>query len=159
MEGLPTPGALADLAKAGKGLTRPELAVLLAYGKLELSSEILASPAPDDPYFMGALARYFPTALHGFKKEMQRHRLKREIIATGLSNAIVDICGPTFAGRARGASGCDTAGLITAFEAAWRVFRLDELWTQIGALDAQPAAAAGQLALYAQAAGALRGQW
>ncbi len=158
VEGLPDRAAIAELAKAGKGLTRPELAVLLAYGKLELSAEILASPAPDDVFFAGALERYFPAALGRFHEQMRRHRLRREIIATSVANAMVDVCGPTFASRARAASGCDTAGLVTAFEAAWRVFRLDELWREITALDADPAWAQGQLVLYEEACTALRGQ-
>ncbi len=158
VEGLPGPLALAELAKAGKGLTRPELAVLLAYGKLELSADILASSAPDDAFFVGALERYFPVPLRRFRDEMQHHRLRREIIATSLASAIVDTCGPTFASRVRAASGCDTQGLVTAFEAAWRVFRLDEMWNEITALDADPAAASGQLALYEEAFNALRGQ-
>ena len=158
VEGLPDRAAIADLAKAGQGLTRPELAVLLAYGKLELSAEILASPAPDDIFFAGALERYFPPALGRFHEQMRRHRLRREIIATSVANAMVDVCGPTFAGRVRAATGCDTAGLVTAFEAAWRVFRLDDIWREITALDADAALAEGQLVLYEQAFTALRGQ-
>ena len=157
VEGLPSPAALAELAKAGQGLTRPELAVLLAYGKLELSAAIVASPAPDDPFFEGALQRYFPEPLRKFDKPMKSHRLRREIIATAIANAMVDVCGPTFPGRARAASGADTAGLVTAFEAAWRIFRLDDLWREIGILDQNPAAARGQLALYAEVSAALRG--
>ncbi|HUO23089.1 MAG TPA: NAD-glutamate dehydrogenase [Caulobacteraceae bacterium] len=158
VEGLPSAAEIAELGKAGKGLTRPELAVLMAYGKLELSAAIVASAAPDDPFFQGALQRYFPAPLQRFAREMQEHPLRREIIATSLANTIVDICGPTFAGRVRAATGCDVDGMATAFEAAWRIFRLDELWRQIGALDAKPAAAKGQLALYAQVSNALRGQ-
>jgi glutamate dehydrogenase len=158
VEGLPGPAALAELARAGKGLTRPELAVLQAYGKLELSAEILASAAPDDAFFARELEAYFPKALARFGEEMSRHRLRREIIATGMSNAMVDIAGPTFASRMKSASGCDTRGLVTAFEAAWRVFRLDDAWSAIDALDETDTPAAGQLALYEEAALALRGQ-
>ena len=43
VEGLPGPAALAEMKTQGLGLTRPELAVLLAYGKLELSAEVLVA--------------------------------------------------------------------------------------------------------------------
>ena len=158
MEGLPGAAQITELRKAGKGLTRPGLAVLLAYGKLELSAEIVASTAPDDPFFEATLEAYFPKAMRPWHEAMHAHRLRREIIATNLSNAIVDICGPTFPGRLKAASGCDTRGLVTAFEAAWRVFRLDQAWAAITALDSSHCPAAAQLALYEEASLVARGQ-
>jgi glutamate dehydrogenase len=158
VEGLPGPTAIVELAKASKGLTRPELAVLLAYGKLELAADIVASTAPDDPFFQTALEGYFPAGLAPFRKAMARHRLRREIIATVLANAIVDIAGPTFPSRLKAAAGIDTRGFVTAFEAAWRVFRLDEAWAAITALDASGVPAEAQLQLYQEAALVLRRQ-
>jgi glutamate dehydrogenase len=158
VEGLPSTAQIAELKKAGKGLTRPELAVLLAYGKLELSAEIVASTAPDDPFFGATLEAYFPTALRPYHEAMHSHRLRREIIATNLSNAIVDIAGPTFPVRLRAATQCDTRGLVTAFEAAWRVFRLEEAWAAVTALDASHCPAAAQLALYQETSLVLRRQ-
>jgi glutamate dehydrogenase len=152
VEGLPGAAAMAELRKAGKGLTRPELAVLLAYGKLELSAAIVASTAPDDPFFDGALEAYFPKALRPYAEAMRAHRLRREIIATSLANAIIDIGGPTFPTRLMSAAGCDAKGLVTAFEAAWRVFRLEEAWAAITALDGAGVPAAAQLALYQETA-------
>ena len=71
--------------------------MLTAYGKLELSAEIVAGGAPDDPYFEKTLHAYFPKALGKFDAEMESHRLRREIIATVLANLVVDMTGPTFA--------------------------------------------------------------
>ena len=158
VEGLPGALAVAELKKAGKGLTRPELAVLLAYGKLELSAEITASAAPDDPFFEGALEAYFPKALQPYGAAMRGHRLRREIIATSLSNTIIDIAGPTFPARLKAATGVDAKGLVTAFEAAWRVFRLEEAWAAITALDNAGSPASAQLDLYQEASLALRRQ-
>ena len=155
VEGLPGPQAMAALADAGLGLTRPELAVLTAYGKLELSAEIVEGAAPDDPWFETTLVRYFPRALERFGAQMKRHRLRREIVATLLANAVVDWMGPTFAGRLRAAAGADATALVTAFEAAREVFRLTEAWDAISALDGQVEARA-QLALYAEVARAAR---
>jgi glutamate dehydrogenase len=157
VEGLPSAAAMTELRAQGKGLSRPELAVITAYAKLELSSQIVASAAPDDGYFAKMLGAYFPKALSRFQDEMSRHRLRREIIATGLANQIVDMAGPTFPGRLMTALGCDAAILVSAFEAARQVFRLDEAWACVDSLDLK-APAGAQLALYQAIARVLRGQ-
>jgi glutamate dehydrogenase len=157
VEGLPRAAALEELRAQGKGLSRPELAVITAYAKLELSAQIVASPAPEDDYFGKMLGAYFPPPLARFGAEMGRHRLRREIIATGLANQIVDMAGPTFPGRLMRAVGCDAGLLVGAFEAARQVFRLDEAWACVDALDLK-APAAAQLALYQAIARVLRGQ-
>ncbi len=157
VENLPGRDVLSELRGAGLGLTRPELAVLTAYGKLELSAEIVASAAPDDPYFEKTLIRYFPEPMEKYKAQMQRHRLRREIVATVLANDIVDMTGPTFATRLMGAVGCDAAGFAAAFEAARQTFRMDEAWREVSALDLKVSAEC-QLALYQAIAIGLRGQ-
>jgi glutamate dehydrogenase len=151
VEGLPDAAELIEREGAGRGLTRPELAVLLAYGKLELFDDIVASRAPDDPAFAESLKRYFPEPLAAFEGDMSRHRLRREIISTVLSNEIVNVAGPTFASRLRASAGGDTAAMVVAFEAAKRIFRLDDFWDRIGALDGQ-APWGAQLALYQEVA-------
>jgi glutamate dehydrogenase len=162
VEGLPRASALAELAQTGKGLTRPELAVLLAYGKLDLFDEIIDSTAPDDPYFVRVLEDYFPAPLAKYEDEMRRHRLRREIIATVVDNDIINRCGPTFPGRLRASAGCDTAALVVGYEAAKQVLRLEDLWGQVAALDGKAPhpekGAAGQMALFAALSNALRAQ-
>ena len=157
VETLPGPAAIAELIAQGRGLTRPELAVLLAYGKLELSHDIVQSSAPDDPYFLDTLKSYFPEPLARFEADMKRHRLRREIIATGLANDIVDQAGPTFAPRLMEATGCDITSLIRFFESARRILRLDEAWAETSALDGK-IPARGQLMLYQELAVLLRRQ-
>ncbi len=157
LEGLPSAVAVAERAMSGKGLTRPERAVLLAYGKLELFDQLIASAAPDDAYFETTLRHYFPARLGRFEDEMRRHRLRREIIATVVDNDIVNLCGPTFAGRLMAGTGCDAAGVAVAFEAARQTLRFAEDWTRVCELDgAVPAAA--QLALQGELVRVLRGQ-
>ncbi len=157
VEGLPAASAVAELRATGRGLARPELAVVTAYGKLELSADLAASPAMDDPYFEGVLERYFPDPLARFSGEMRRHRLRREIIATVMANLIVDKAGPTFASRLGEAVGCDASTLVTAFETARQVLRLDEAWWAVDALDYRIPWEV-QAALYAEIVRALRGQ-
>jgi glutamate dehydrogenase len=155
VEGLPSPAALADLAQAGAGLTRPELAVLLAYGKLDLDADIIASGAPDDPVFVETLEHYFPRALGRFEDEMKRHRLRREIISTTICNDIVNICGPTFAGRLRAAANGDTGVLVSSYQAAKQILRTQDHWTAVAALDGQVPAVA-QMAMFAELSSVLR---
>ncbi|HWW24285.1 MAG TPA: NAD-glutamate dehydrogenase domain-containing protein, partial [Caulobacter sp.] len=160
VEGLPEAVALTDRAKGGPqagkgGLTRPEMAVLLAYGKIDLFDDIVASQAPDDPWFEATLEGYFPPALGQYGDAMQQHRLKREIIATVLDNQMINMCGPTFPSRLRAAAACDTTALVIAFAAAREILGVDALWDQVSALDGK-ASASGQLALYKALAYALR---
>ena len=63
VEFLPDDEALADRSPDGRGLTRPELAVLLAYAKISLYDELLNSDLPDDPVLIADLKRYFPPPL------------------------------------------------------------------------------------------------
>ncbi len=157
LEGLPDATEMDRRAKAGAGLTRPELAVLLAYGKLDLFEDIIGSNAPDDPFFAEVLEDYFPRELGRFAPEMGRHRLRREIIATVVDNELVNLCGPTFPRRLRAAAGCDTAHLIKAFEAARQVLRFSDAWRRVERLDGK-VSAAGQMALFGELAYVLRGQ-
>lgn len=157
VEGLPDDLRLAEMKASGSPLARPELAVLTAYSKLELFDEIVGSAAPDDAFFKQTLVRYFPGPLAKFEADMQRHRLRREIISTILSNEIVNMCGPTFPERLRQSAQCDTGALVIAFEAARQVFRLDEAWDAVSALDLKIPAEA-QTALYQEISTVLRRQ-
>ena len=157
LEGLPDVATVAERAKAGRALTRPELAVLLAYGKLDLFDDIIASTAPDDPWFFKLLEDYFPKPLGRFEDEMKRHRLRREIIATVIDNDLVNLCGPTFPGRLRAAAGCDTATLVTAFEAARQTLRFSEAWSRVERLDGKTPWP-GQRVLFRELVNLIRGQ-
>ena len=157
LEGLPDAMAVAEREKAGKGLTRPELAVLLAYGKIDLFDDVIETQAPDDPHFIETLEGYFPKGLIRFEDEMKRHRLRREIIATVLGNEMINLCGPTFPARLMAAANCGPAALVIAFEAARHVLRFDEMWARVEALDGE-ASAAGQTALFLELSYVLRGQ-
>jgi glutamate dehydrogenase len=157
VEGLPDTKVIHDLKTAGRGLSRPELAVLTAYGKLELDAALVASDAADDPWFEQVLVGYFPHALAPYEADMTRHRLRREIICTRLANQIVDMAGPTFAYRIQSSTGAGAGALARSFFAARRMFRLDEAWDAVSALDlAVPAAA--QIGLYREIARVQRRQ-
>ena len=156
VEFLPDAVEIAQRLVARQGLTRPELAVLLAYGKLELSQEIVASRAPDDRFFEGVLEAYFPKPLRRYREAISRHRLRREIIATVVANDMVNRCGPSFPTRLKAAANCEAGALAIGYETAKAVLDLDRLWSAVEALDGQVPAAA-QMALFRRLAASLRG--
>ncbi|MES3030161.1 MAG: NAD-glutamate dehydrogenase [Pseudomonadota bacterium] len=157
VEGLPDANVLAERRQAGKGLTRPEAAVLLAYGKLELKGDMAHSPVADDPHFEALLEGYFPKGVRKYDDALRRHRLRREIIATVVANDAVNRCGPSFPTRLMSAASCDVTAFVTAYEAAKAVLGLDALWDAVSALDGK-IPAAGQMALYRRLAYTLRGE-
>ncbi|HCK83817.1 MAG TPA: NAD-glutamate dehydrogenase, partial [Hyphomonadaceae bacterium] len=155
VEGLPSSAEIAALRAAGHGLTRPELAKLVAYAKIDLFDALVASHAPDDHAFAEPLKRYFPEALWKFETQMGAHRLRREIIATQLAGDVVNRCGPSFVDRIRAISRAGAVTIACSFEAARRIFDLEALAERINALDNKVPAAA-QLALQQRVGGALR---
>ncbi|WP_375456829.1 NAD-glutamate dehydrogenase [uncultured Methylobacterium sp.] len=135
VEVLPDDAALAERMRRGEGLTRPEYAVLLAYAKLSLYDAILASPVPDDPYFDRELQRYFPKALREtFPDAVRGHRLRREIIATALSNIIVNRGGISLVTRLTDETGADAATIAKAYAVTRDAFGLMELNAAIDGL-------------------------
>ena len=136
LEFLPDEEALAARRKQGLGLTRPELAVLLAYGKIWLSHLLAASDIPADPYLSGELDRYFPEELRRrFGADIAHHRLRREIIATAITNSLVNRMGPTFVMRAQEDTGAEPARIARAYTAAREITGMRVLWSGIEALD------------------------
>jgi glutamate dehydrogenase len=155
VEGLPSPEKFRELREQSLGLTRPELAVVMAYAKLDLFALLVGSEAPDDPAFEDLLTSYFPDELEKYGKAQQRHRLRREIIATRLSNRIVNLVGPTYAAQKRDVEGVDSGALAEAFWAAYSVFHFDDLFDRINALDGK-APAAAQIVMTLETAANLR---
>jgi glutamate dehydrogenase len=148
VEYLPDDTALAERIRRGEALTRPELAVLLAYAKLALHDELLDSPVPDDPYLGRELERYFPVELRErFPEAIQTHRLRREIIATQLANAIVNRGGPTIITRLVDQTGADAPTIAAAYAATRDSFGLTDLNGAVDALDGTVPGAV-QLSLY-----------
>ncbi len=118
------------------GLVAPELAVLLAYAKIELFDALVASDLPDDPYMANELVRYFPRVLsERFRERMDSHRLRRELIATYVTNSLVNRAGITFAFRLAEETGAHASDIARAYTVAREVFDLRALWTAIEDLD------------------------
>ncbi len=136
LEFLPTDDELAERRKSGVGLTRPELAILLAYSKIWLNNHLLASNVPEDAYLSRELERYFPAPVQErFPRAIPHHRLRREIIATSTTNSLINRMGPTFVSRAQEDTGAEPAQIARAYTAAREIFAMREVWEQIEALD------------------------
>jgi glutamate dehydrogenase len=130
-------------------LTRPELAVLLAYAKLTLYSELLDSNVPDDPYLGRELGRYFPKEMsEHYPDELQAHRLRREIIATQLTNSMINRGGATLIVRIAVQTGATAAAIAAAFAAVRNSYDLIEINSEIDGLD-NKLPGQTQLSLYA----------
>jgi len=148
VEFLPSDPEIADRRSRGEHLTRPELAVLLAYAKLTLSADLVASNVPDDAYLSGELVNYFPHEIQQrYPHAIETHRLHREIIATGLANAIVNQGGPSCLARIADQTGADAATIARAFAAVRDSYHLPELNAAIDSLD-NTVPGAVQLGLY-----------
>ncbi len=158
VEYLPDEATLTERSRRGEALTRPELAVLLAYAKLALHDALLDSPVPDDPYLGRELERYFPLELRErFGDAIATHRLRREIISTQLANAIVNRGGPTIVTRLVDQTGADAPTVAAAYAATRDSFGLTDLNAAVDALDGLVPGAL-QLQLYADLQDLLMGR-
>jgi len=136
IEFLPDDEGIAERRKQGLGLTRPELAVLLSYSKIRLNNQLLESNVPEDPYLSSELERYFPEPVRlRFGRDIRRHRLRREIIATATTNSLVNRMGPGFVLRAEAETGAAPAQIARAYTIAREAFGMRAHWAAIEALD------------------------
>ena len=136
IEFLPTDEEIAERQAAKQGLTSPERAVLLAYSKMWLYDALLESDMPEDPLVSSMLIDYFPKPLrHRFREPIQRHPLRREILATYLTNALVNRVGCEFVHRLMEETDAQPGEIVRACIMARDVFDLDDVWHSIDALD------------------------
>jgi len=136
VEFLPNDAALTERTRRGQFLTRPELAVLLAYAKLTLYDDVLVTSVPDDPYLARELSQYFPREIQDkFPTAVEVHRLRREIIATSLANAVINRGGPACVVRLIDETDADIPTIVMAYVAVDECYGLKWLNDAIDALD------------------------
>ena len=135
-DAVPGEKEIAERRSAGKGLTNPELALLLAHTKIAAGDEVLASGLADDPYLRRELTDYFPAPLRASQAgRMQSHPLRHEIITTSVVNEMVDTSGTTFAFRLNEETGASVPDITRAWLVAREVFGMRDFWRQVTALD------------------------
>ncbi|WOF43835.1 NAD-glutamate dehydrogenase [Sphingopyxis indica] len=156
VEGLAVNDELLRRSAEGRGLTRPELAVLLSTAKLALQDAIEASELPDDPALDRDLRAAFPEEMQrDYAKAIEEHQLRREIIATKLANRIVNRLGIVHPFELVEEEGCALGDVAAAFVAAERLLGLDAIWA---ALDTAAIDESIRLSLFNQAAAAMASQ-
>ncbi len=136
LEFLPDEEVFAERIAAGEGLCRPEMAVLLSYSKLSTYELLLESDVPEDPFLSGELPRYFPTVLsEQYPEAITTHRLRREIIATQVTNSMVNRVGPGFTLRMNELTGRLPPDTARAYSATCEIFAIRDLWQAVESLD------------------------
>ncbi len=136
IEFLPDNEVINERQQSGKGLTRPELSVLISYSKADLKETLLASDIPDDAYLARELRTAFPPQLvDGFGEALAEHRLNREIVATQLANYLINMMGITFVNRQQKSTGVNAPKIVRSFVIARDIFDGEQLWSDIESLD------------------------
>jgi glutamate dehydrogenase len=131
-EALPTSDDMAERRRSGRGLVRPELAVLVAYAKRLLTDALLDSDLPDEPAFEHELRSYFPhPVVARFGHLIAEHPLRRELVATLAANDVVDALGPTFVSGLSSELGAEPAEVVRAFRIAREVTGATRRWLEI----------------------------
>jgi len=142
IEFLPDADEFADRMANEKSLLRPEIAVLVSYCKMVMFDELMASDFTADPALESVLINYFPNALGaGYKDPILNHRLRDEIIATVVTNDVVNRLGPTFVFRMQQELNASSSDVAAAFVITKEAFRLPTIWSAIESLDNRISAA------------------
>ena len=150
VEGLPDEEEIGERASARQGLTRPEIAGLLAHAKMALYESLLESDVPEDTHLDDDLALYFPAPLQSeHMAGIETHRLRREIIASSIANSLVNRAGICFVSEMAEERACSFGDVARAYVAARRVNQLRRNWQAIEALDNRIASAV-QLDMFAE---------
>ena len=136
LEFLPDEVEIDERRQKKQGLTRPELAVVLSYAKIDLYNGLEGSDQALDDFLTTDPQRYFPPVLRRrFQDLIPDHRLSRQILATLIANNIVNRMGPAFLKRVQVDTGADTVTIARAYVVAREVCQAREIWHTIEALD------------------------
>ena len=136
LEFLPSDDELADRMAKGQGLTRPELSILTAYGKMVLKERLVLPEIFENAYFKRQLFANFPQMLQDkYATEMENHPLKGEIIATKLANMLVNEMGPNFAQRMQEETGASVGEVSLCYAIARDLFDMSAVWRKVEQLD------------------------
>ncbi|MDQ4215851.1 NAD-glutamate dehydrogenase [Microbacterium capsulatum] len=136
LEFLPSAAEVTTRASDGRGLTRPEFAVLVAYAKLALKTDLTASGLAQDPWFRTTLAEYFPEPIrHAYAGDLDAHPLRTEIIVNSVANSMVNRGGITFASRAADETGASSEHIARAYVAVREIFDLRGFVIAVEATD------------------------
>lgn len=138
LEALPDDEEMAELNAAGRGLSRPELAVLQAYAKMDLYTKLLESDLVEARYLTNDLVKYFPRLLRkNYREQILQHQLRSEIVATVTANSIINRAGITFISEMQKETGQTASAIARAYSVVRDAFKLRRIWNGIEMLDNQ----------------------
>jgi len=132
LEQLPTVAELARRKADGRGLTTPELAVVIANVKNRYKRILSALTLTEHSWAESVLKPYFPDLLVATRSALA-HPLANAILATVLANESVNRCGPLMLRDLAAEHGVDEADVILAWAQAWSALNLAPIFE---ALDA-----------------------
>lgn len=136
LEFLPNDDALLERQTQGKGLTRPELAVLISYAKAMLKEDLAVADIAQDPYIVNFIEGAFPEKIcQQYPQPLRQHRLRREIVATQVANDMINNMGITFAQRLMESTGADAGDVAKAYIIARDIYHMDEFLQHIEVVD------------------------
>lgn len=136
LESLPDQEAIDSLITEGKGLSRPEISTLQAYAKIELTEQLLETDIPDQDSTQQMLMEYFPAPLRSkYDKEIKRHRLHRDIVATVLAGSLINRLGPTFIQKTKEKTDASLVDIARAYFVVRSAFKVPEILHAIEGMD------------------------
>ncbi|MEQ7873785.1 NAD-glutamate dehydrogenase domain-containing protein [Sphingomonas sp. ASV193] len=154
VEGLEGSDVLLRRGQDQRGLTRPELAVVLSMSKITLQAAAEELKLADDPMMDGELLAAFPSAMReAHAASIRTHRLRQEIVATKVANRLVNRLGPSVALDMTEEEGVSLGQVVTAFLAVERLLGLGQLWQ---ALETAAVSEPVRIELFATAAKSIR---
>ena len=110
--------------------------MLLAYSKMALDTELLASDLPDAARTYDRALRLFSSKLRErLGPQIPTHPLRREITATVVTNDLVNRAGITFVSDLKARTGRSAPEIARAYLIVREIFELPGLWAEIEALD------------------------
>ncbi|MDN6299763.1 MAG: NAD-glutamate dehydrogenase [Micrococcaceae bacterium] len=137
LEFLPSTEELEERLAGGKSLTAPELAVLVAYSKIQLATALAQTTLADDPYFDRTMREYFPVQLsEKFPEDVLAHPLRREIVSTVVANDMVNMGGITYAFRVLEETSASEEAVARSFVALREIYALDDFVDAVTGLPA-----------------------
>jgi glutamate dehydrogenase len=149
LEFLPDDEELLDRQAQGKGLTRAEIAVLVAYGKMILKEELCSPEVAKEPFYKNVLVDYFPKPIRNkFSNKLDKHPLKNEIISMRLANEMLDYLGSNFAFRAMDETGAMPADIAASFTLTKEIYDMADIWSQIEKLGHKVSAETQHMMIY-----------
>jgi glutamate dehydrogenase len=149
LEFLPDELEIEERRERNQGLTRPELAVIVSYAKIDLYNGLEKSDQTLEDFLTTDPQRYFPLILRKqYADLIPGHRLSRQILATLIANNIVNRMGPSFVKRVQVDTGADVVTIARAYVIAREVCQASEIWQTIESLDNQIPAALQQTMMF-----------